>query len=131
VVRCGATQAGVFKNKEVIQMQSQATYNYKVVRQFAIMTVVWGIVGMLVGVIAAAQPSAAHQRGDLRVRWLRAVRDVVLRGAAYLSHAAVRARLAAFTFWGWQAGHRAGGDHLPLGYTRARNTPSSSGRSTS
>ena len=23
-------------------MQSQATYNYKVVRQFAIMTVVWG-----------------------------------------------------------------------------------------
>ena len=36
-------------------MQSQATYNYKVVRQFAIMTVVWGIVGMLVGVIVAAQ----------------------------------------------------------------------------
>ena len=30
------------------------TYNYKVVRQFAIMTVVWGIVGMLVGVILAA-----------------------------------------------------------------------------
>ena len=24
------------------------TYNYKVVRQFSIMTVVWGIVGMLV-----------------------------------------------------------------------------------
>ena len=31
------------------------SYNYKVVRQFAIMTVVWGIVGMLVGVIIAAQ----------------------------------------------------------------------------
>jgi cytochrome c oxidase cbb3-type subunit I len=31
------------------------TYNDKVVRQFAIMTVVWGIVGMLVGVIIAAQ----------------------------------------------------------------------------
>ena len=31
------------------------TYNYKVVRQFAVMTVVWGIVGMLVGVIIAAQ----------------------------------------------------------------------------
>ena len=30
---------------------SQSTYNYKVVRQFAIMTIVWGIVGMLVGVI--------------------------------------------------------------------------------
>ena len=36
-------------------MQVQATYNYKVVRQFAVMTVVWGIVGMLVGVIIAAQ----------------------------------------------------------------------------
>ena len=37
-------------------MQSvQATYNDKVVRQFAVMTVVWGIVGMLVGVIIAAQ----------------------------------------------------------------------------
>ena len=30
-------------------------YNYKVVRQFAVMTVVWGIVGMLVGVLIAAQ----------------------------------------------------------------------------
>ena len=27
-------------------MQEQTTYNYKVVRQFAIMTVVWGVVGM-------------------------------------------------------------------------------------
>ena len=35
-------------------MEAQ-TYNYKVVRQFAVMTVVWGVVGMLVGVIAAAQ----------------------------------------------------------------------------
>ena len=31
------------------------TYNYKVVRQFSIMAVVWGIVGMLVGLILAAQ----------------------------------------------------------------------------
>ena len=37
-------------------MKSTAThYNDKVVRQFAIMTVVWGIVGMLVGVVIAAQ----------------------------------------------------------------------------
>src|SRR5690606_37972540 len=32
------------------------TYDDKVVRQFAVMTVVWGVVGMLVGVIIAAQP---------------------------------------------------------------------------
>ena len=31
------------------------SYNYKVVRQFAIMTVVWGVVGMAVGVFIAAQ----------------------------------------------------------------------------
>ena len=31
------------------------TYNDKVVLQFAVMTVVWGVVGMLVGVFIAAQ----------------------------------------------------------------------------
>ena len=31
------------------------TYNYKVVRQSAVMTVVWGIVGMAAGVFIAAQ----------------------------------------------------------------------------
>ena len=36
-------------------LDTAASYNDKVVRQFAIMTVVWGIVGMLVGVIIAAQ----------------------------------------------------------------------------
>src|SRR3990167_8741651 len=30
-------------------------YNYKVIRQFTVMSVVWGIVGMLVGVVIAAQ----------------------------------------------------------------------------
>ena len=36
-------------------MDKSQTYNDTVVRQFAVMTVVWGIVGMLVGVIIAAQ----------------------------------------------------------------------------
>ena len=31
------------------------TYNYKVIRQFSIMTVVWGVVGMAVGAFIAAQ----------------------------------------------------------------------------
>ena len=31
------------------------TFNYRIVRQFALMTVVWGIVGMAVGVFLAAQ----------------------------------------------------------------------------
>ena len=36
-------------------MDLAQNYNYKIVKQFAIATVVWGIVGMLVGVIIAAQ----------------------------------------------------------------------------
>ena len=30
-------------------MPASEAYNYKVVRQFAVMTVVWGVVGMAVG----------------------------------------------------------------------------------
>ena len=36
-------------------MESPGMYNYKVVRQFAVAAVVWGVVGMLVGVVIAAQ----------------------------------------------------------------------------
>lgn len=31
------------------------TYNYKVIRQFSIMTIIWGVFGMLIGVIIALQ----------------------------------------------------------------------------
>ena len=80
------------------------TYNYKVVRQFAIMTVVWGIVGMLVGVIVAAQlfaPSLDLSEigpwfhfGRLRplhtnavifaFRWLRSDWYIILRCSTYM-----------------------------------------------
>lgn len=36
-------------------MHTADTYNDKVVLQFSVMTVVWGIVGMLVGLFIAAQ----------------------------------------------------------------------------
>ena len=99
-------------------MQSQ-TYNYKVVRQFAIMTVVWGIVGMLVGVIAAAQlvwPELNFAEwlhfGRLRPLHTNAV-IFAFGGCALFStsyyvvqrtcHTRLFAPgLAAFTFWGWQ-----------------------------
>jgi cytochrome c oxidase cbb3-type subunit 1 len=38
-----------------MSVNTAVSYNDKVVRQFALMTVVWGIVGMLVGVVIAAQ----------------------------------------------------------------------------
>ena len=34
-------------------MNTAQTYNYDIVRKFSVMTVIWGIVGMLVGVIIA------------------------------------------------------------------------------
>jgi len=33
-------------------MNDHATYNYKVVRPFSIMSMVWGIIGMPIGVIS-------------------------------------------------------------------------------
>ncbi len=49
-------------------MERADTYNDGVVRQFAIMTVVWGIVGMLVGVIIAAQ--LAWPELNMGIPWL-------------------------------------------------------------
>src|SRR3954468_17683237 len=43
-------------------------YSYTAVRQFAVMTVVWGVVGMLVGVIIAAQLLVPELNFD--IAWL-------------------------------------------------------------
>ena len=95
-------------------------YNYKVVKQFAIMTVVWGIVGMLVGVIIAAQlvwPALGFdlpwlQFGRLRPLHTNAVifafGGCALMGLSfYIVQRTCQVRLfggalAAFVFWGWQ-----------------------------
>jgi cytochrome c oxidase cbb3-type subunit 1 len=118
-------------------MQSQATYNYKVVRQFAVMTVIWGIVGMLVGVIIAAQlvwPELnVHEflsYGRLRPLHTNAVifafGGCALFATSYYavqrtSHAVLFAPgLAAFTFWGWQLIIVLAALSLPLGFTSGK-----------
>ncbi|MCF8179049.1 MAG: cytochrome-c oxidase, cbb3-type subunit I [Sulfuritalea sp.] len=118
-------------------MQSQATYNYKVVRQFAVMTVIWGIVGMLVGVIIAAQlvwPELnVHEwlsYGRLRPLHTNAVifafGGCALFATSYFavqrtSHAPLFApALAAFTFWGWQLVIVLAAVSLPLGMTQGK-----------
>ncbi|MCX7169757.1 MAG: cbb3-type cytochrome c oxidase subunit I, partial [Proteobacteria bacterium] len=100
-------------------MQSQATYNYKVVRQFAVMTVIWGIVGMLVGVIIAAQLiwpelNVVEWLSYGRLRPLHTNAVIFAFGGCSLfatSYYAVQRTchtplfapaLAGFTFWGWQ-----------------------------
>ncbi|MEX0957702.1 MAG: cytochrome-c oxidase, cbb3-type subunit I [Burkholderiales bacterium] len=119
-------------------MQDQSTYNYKVVRQFAIMTVVWGVVGMLVGVIIAAQlmfPDLTHgvswlSYGRLRPLHTNAVifafgGSALFATSYYVVQRTCHARLfadklAAFTFWGWQAVIVLAAITLPLGITSSK-----------
>jgi cytochrome c oxidase cbb3-type subunit 1 len=118
-------------------MSTQATYNYKVVRQFAIMTVVWGIVGMLVGVIVAAQlvwPELNFAEwfhfGRLRPLHTNAVifafGGCALFASSYYAvqrtcHTPLFAPgLAAFTFWGWQLIIVLAAITLPLGITTSK-----------
>jgi cytochrome c oxidase cbb3-type subunit 1 len=115
-------------------METQPTYNYKVVRQFAVMTVVWGIVGMLVGVIIAAQlvwpelnVGPWFHFGRLRPLHTNAV--IFAFGGCGLfatSYYVVQRtcnvrlisdRLAAFTFWAWQLVVVSVAITYPLGYT--------------
>jgi cytochrome c oxidase cbb3-type subunit 1 len=120
-------------------MDAQATtYNYKVVRQFAIMTVVWGIVGMLVGVILAAQliwPQLNFEvpfltYGRLRPLHTNAVIFAFGGSALFASSYFIVQRtcqtrlfldgLAAFTFWGWQLIIVLAAITLPLGITSSK-----------
>ena len=118
-------------------MQSQATYNYKVVRQFAVMTVIWGIVGMLVGVIIAAQLiwpelnlAEFLSYGRLRPLHTNAVifafGGCALFATSYYSvqrtcHTPLFAPgLAAFTFWGWQLIIVLAALSLPMGFTTGK-----------
>ena len=117
---------------------TSGTYNDKVVRQFAVMTVAWGIVGMLVGVFIAAQlywPTLGEGipwLGYGRLRPLHTNAVIFAFGGCALFatslHVVQRTchvrllsdRLAAFVFWGWQAVIVAAAISLPLGYTQGK-----------
>jgi cytochrome c oxidase cbb3-type subunit 1 len=114
------------------------TYNDKVVRQFVVMTVVWGIVGMLVGVIIAAQlwlpvlnfdvPWLSY--GRLRPLHTNAVifafGGCALMGTSlYVVQRTCHVRLfagglASFVFWGWQLVIVAAAISLPMGWTQSK-----------
>jgi cytochrome c oxidase cbb3-type subunit 1 len=112
-------------------------YNYKVVRQFSVMTVIWGIVGMLVGVIIAAQLvwpelnfGPYFHFGRLRPLHTNAV-IFAFGGCAlfatsyYVVQRTCHTRifsdgLAAFTFWGWQLVIVLAAITLPLGMTQGK-----------
>lgn len=119
-------------------MDNQSTYNYRVVRQFTVMTVVWGIVGMLVGVVIAAQLVWPALNFDIpwltysRLRPLHTNAVIFAFGGSALfatSYYVVQRtcqvrlfsdRLAAFTFWGWTAVILLAAISLPLGITSSK-----------
>ncbi|MGH8352681.1 MAG: cytochrome-c oxidase, cbb3-type subunit I [Pseudomonas sp.] len=117
---------------------SQTAYNYKVVRQFAVMTVIWGVIGMGLGVFIAAQ--LVWPELNLGLEWtsfgrLRPLHTnavifafggcALFATSYYVVQRTSQARLisdslAAFTFWGWQAVIVAAVITLPLGYTSSK-----------
>jgi len=113
-------------------------YNYKVVRQFAVMTVVWGIVGMAMGVFIASQLVWPELNFGLswtsfgRLRPLHTNAVIFAFGGCalfatsyYVVQRTTQARLvsdglAAFTFWGWQAVIVLAAITLPMGLTSSK-----------
>ena len=113
------------------------TYSYGVVYRFALMTVVWGIVGMLAGVIISAQliwPELnVHEYLSFgRLRPLHTNAVIFAFGGCALfatSYYVVQRtchvplfmpRLAEFTFWGWQLIIVLAAITLPLGITSGK-----------
>ena len=119
-------------------MPAATTYNDKVVRQFAIMTVVWGIVGMAVGVLIAAQLVWPALNFDIpwltysRLRPLHTNAVIFAFGGSALFATSyyvvqrtcqvrlVSDRMAAFTFWGWTLVIVLAAITLPLGYNSSK-----------
>lgn len=117
---------------------SAVDYNMTVVRQFTVMTVIWGFVGTLVGVLIAAQliwPALNFETPWLtysRLRPLHTNAVIFAFGTSALfatSYYVVQrtcktalfgGKLASFTFWGWQAIIVAAVITLPLGFTSSK-----------
>jgi len=114
------------------------TYNDKVVRQFVIATILWGIVGMLVGVIIAAQLWLPILNLDIpwltygRLRPLHTNAVIFAFGGSGLIGTSlyvvqrtchvrlISDKLASSVFWGWQAVIVAAAVTLPLGWTQGK-----------
>ncbi|CAM4408361.1 cytochrome-c oxidase, cbb3-type subunit I [Vibrio agarivorans] len=120
------------------EKQLEQNYNYTVVRQFTLVTVLWGIVGMAVGVLIAAQLVWPQLNFDTpwltysRLRPLHTNAVIFAFGTSalfatsyYVVQRTCQTRLfggplVAFTFWGWQAIILAAAISLPLGYTSGK-----------
>ena len=113
-------------------------YNYRVVRQFAVMTVIWGVVGMAVGVLIAGQLAWPFLNFDTpwlsfgRLRPLHTNAVIFAFGGCALFATSLYVvqrtcqtpllsnTLASIVFWGWQLVILLAAISLPLGYTSSK-----------
>ncbi len=113
-------------------------FNDKVVRQFLLASLIWGVVGMLAGVFIATQLN--FWQANLGQSWLSFGRlrplhtnavifafvgNMMFAGIYYSTQRLVKARLASdflssLHFWGWQLIIVAAAVTLPLGLTRGK-----------
>ncbi len=119
-------------------IQTAEQYNYEIVRKFAIMAAVWGVLGMLTGVYIASElayPIMNWNIPEITFGRLRPVHTTLVifgfGGSALFatSYYVVQrtcqtrlysATLAAFTFWGWQIIIASSAISYMLGYTQSR-----------
>ena len=117
---------------------NNGTYNDKVVMQFTVDTVFWGIVGMLVGVFIAAQlywPAIGEGIPWLAYGRLRPLHtngmifafggSVLFATSLYVVQRTCHVRLisdklAQFVFWGWQLAMVGAAITLPMGITQGK-----------
>ena len=113
-------------------------FNDKIVRQFMLASIIWGAVGMLVGVLIATQLNFFQANfgtawltfGRLRPLHTNAVifafvGNMMFAGIYHSTQRLVKARLASdflsqLHFWGWQLIIVAAAITLPLGLTRGK-----------
>ncbi len=113
-------------------------YNYSIVRKFAVMSMVWAIVGMSVGLYIACElawPFLNFDIPEITFGRLRPVHTTLVifgfGGSAlfatsyYIVQRTCQTRLwgdnvAEFTFWGWQGGVALGALSYLFGYTQSR-----------
>jgi cytochrome c oxidase cbb3-type subunit I/II len=113
-------------------------YNDRIVRQFMLAAILWGVVGMLVGVLIASQLN--FWRVNFNLPWLTFGRlrplhtnaaifafvgNMMFAGVYYSTQRLVKARLASdflssLHFWAWQAIIVAAAVTLPLGLSRGK-----------
>jgi cytochrome c oxidase cbb3-type subunit 1 len=119
-------------------MGSIEQYNYDIVRKFAIMALIWGLLGMTAGVYIASElawPFLNFDIPEITFGRLRPVHTTLVifgfGGSAlfatsyYVVQRTCQTRLysdwmATFTFWGWQAAVALGAISYMFGYTQAR-----------